>query len=96
MTPSQEELKIADKNAQDVVNAWGFNMHAGNTDFTPEFNTLFDTADRYQRARENADFYRRRGQLTETDEGVAALAKERDAWRLFAESFRAWELSQKN
>ena len=75
MAPSEEELKNADINAQEVVNAWGVNIHAGNTDFSPEFKALFDKADRYRQAREQADFYRRRIRLSETDEGVAALAK---------------------
>jgi hypothetical protein len=95
MAPSEEELKIADRNAQDVVNDWGLNIHAGNTDFTPEFNALFDKADRYRRARQNADFYRRRSQLSETDEGVAALAEETDAWQLFAERFNVWQQCHK-
>jgi hypothetical protein len=87
MALSEEELKIADRNAQDVVNYWGLN-NPGNTDFTPKFHALFDKTDRYRRARQNADFYRRRSQLSETDEGMAALAEETDAWQLFAESFK--------
>lgn len=68
----------ADLIAQDVVNAWGINIAAGNeTLMTPEFLGILDKACRYQHAKHQADFYRRRNALDEEmahDETVARQA----------------------
>ncbi len=43
----EQYLEHADKLAQDVVNAWGNSVTAGNA-LTPEFNELFDKACTYR------------------------------------------------
>jgi hypothetical protein len=59
----------ADVIAQDIVNAWGLNMRAGNGNLlTSEFLGVFDRACRYQEAKRLADFYRKHN--VEDDEAL--------------------------
>lgn len=90
MAPSDDDLKNADKNAADVANILGV-QDVGTS--VPELWDLFWKVQRYQHARDQANFYRGRNQL-DSDEGVEALAKETNAWQLFDEAFKAWRLSQ--
>jgi len=58
----------ADAMAQDVVNAWGVNMQAGNGPFlTEEFKVLLDKACSYRDAKELADNHRQFGMLSDRD-----------------------------
>jgi hypothetical protein len=52
MPPLEQYLEQADKLAQDVVNAWGVNVQAGNGALlTPQFKALVDRACLYRNAR---------------------------------------------
>jgi hypothetical protein len=73
--------------AQEIVNAWGLNVRAGNSSvLTPAFMDVFDKACRYQQAKQQADSYRRLNALHET----GAEAEETAARQLFAEAFTEW------
>jgi len=62
-------LENADGLAQDVVNAWGVNVSAGNaSDLTPEFKRLLDKACRYRTAKSIADNHREFNVLTDAEE----------------------------
>jgi hypothetical protein len=93
MAPLENYLEHADKLAQDVVNAWGVNMQAGNGDLlTPEFNLLLDKACRYRIMKSIAENHRESKILSErtaTEEQVARLG--------FAETYKTfWERHHKN
>jgi len=79
----QEDI---DKIAQDVVNAWGKNFHAGNAaSLNEEFNALVEMACRYQDAKRRADNYRRFNALSERE-----AADESTTRRAFAEAHAKW------
>jgi len=87
MPPLEIYLEQVDKLAQDVVNAWGLNVSAGNAaDLTPEFKSLLDKACNYQSAKRTADNHREFGILTERDE--AELQAKRLA---FAEEYKIFD-----
>src|SRR5260370_38298657 len=86
MQPLEAYLEHANSLAQDVVNAWGVNVSAGNaSDLTPEFKSLLDKACNYQTAKRIADNHREFGILTEGEE--AELQAKRLA---FAEEKKAF------
>lgn len=87
--PSIEEyLERADDLAQEVVNAWGVNMQAGNAALlTDEFKSVFDKACRYRDAKEVADNHREFSMLSERD-----AAEEMTTRQAFAEAYKIlWE-----
>jgi hypothetical protein len=81
-------LERADELAQEVLNAWGINMRAGNAALlTEEFKTLLDVACRYRSAKENVDNHRQFDMLSERD-----VAEEKRTRQMFAETYKAfWE-----
>ncbi len=86
MQPLEAYLEHANSLAQDVVNAWGVNVSAGNaSDLTPEFKSLLDKACNYQTAKRIADNHREFGILTEGEE--AELQAKRLA---FAEEYKVF------
>jgi hypothetical protein len=91
MQPIEKYLERSDELAQEVVNAWGTNMRAGNADFlTDDFKALFDKACRYRNAKSTADNRRQFGALNERDAAEEAI--ERQA---FGEAYKSyWEKHQ--
>jgi hypothetical protein len=91
MRPIEEYFDKADALAQDVVNAWGVNVQAGNSGFlAADFNDLLDKACRFRTMKRLADNHREFGMLTETD--AAEVVATRQA---FAEAYRRfWEQHQ--
>jgi hypothetical protein len=86
--PSLEQyLEQADKLAQEVVNAWGVNVQAGNTVLlTAQFKVLLDNACRYREARKLADNHRQFNVL-----GDQAEAQEKATRQAFAEAYRVFD-----
>lgn len=79
-------LKNAAVIAQDVVNAWGLNVQAGNRDsLTAEFLDVFEKACRYQEKKQSADFYRAHNALS----GECAQAEDA-ARRTFIQAYLPW------
>jgi hypothetical protein len=65
MEPRLQREEDADKLAQDVLNAWGANVAAGNAELlSTEFKALFDKTDAYRFARKIADNRREHNILT--------------------------------
>ena len=93
MAPLEKYLEHVDKLAQDVVNAWGVNMQAGNGELlTPDFKALLDKACRYRTARSIADNHREFNVLSER-----TAAEEQEARLGFAETYKTfWEQHQEN
>jgi hypothetical protein len=91
MPPIEDYLEHADELAQEVVNAWGVNMRAGNAAFlTGEFKAVFDRACRYRSAKNGADNHRQVNMLNEQD-----AAEETATRQGFAEAYRTfWEKHQ--
>lgn len=91
MPPIEEYLEHADELAQEIVNAWGVNMRAGNgAFFTDEFKVVFDKACRYRNAKNDADNHR---QVNVSSEGDAA--EETATRQGFAEAYKTfWEKHQ--
>jgi len=86
MPKFEDHLNNADALAQEVVNAWGQNVQAGNRDsLTPEFLDVFDKACRYQERKWSADSYRAHNALS--DEGARA---ENEARRTFIQAYLPW------
>ena len=84
MTPLEKYVEAADILAQDVVNAWGVNMQAGNGDLlSPEFKVLLDTACQYRTMKNIADNHRRFNALSEQ-----TAAEEQEARLGFAETYK--------
>jgi hypothetical protein len=68
MPPIEEYLANAPKLAQDIVNEWGMNMHAGNgSRLCEEFLALNEYAYRYITAKDVADNHRKLSGVTEED-----------------------------
>jgi hypothetical protein len=88
---TEQYLEHADYLAQEVVNAWGVNMQAGNAAFlTDEFNALLDKAWRYRDAKSNADNRRQSHTLSEQD-----VSTEEASRKEFAEAYKTfWEKHQ--
>jgi hypothetical protein len=86
--PSLEQyLEQADKLAQEVVNAWGVNVQAGNAVLlTAQFKVLLDNARRYREARKLADNHRQFNVL-----GEQAEAQEKATRQAFAEAYRIFD-----
>jgi hypothetical protein len=93
MTPLEKYVEDADSLAQDVVNAWGVNMQAGNGDLlTPDFKVLLDKACYYRTTKSIADNHRQFNVLNER-----TAAEEQEARLEFAETYMTfWERHQKN
>ena len=86
MPPIEEYLEKADKLAQDVVNAWGVNMQAGNAPcLTNQFKALFNKACLYQNARRLANNHRQFYMLSEQE-----ASEEQSTRQTFAEACRAF------
>lgn len=91
MPPIEKYLERADELAQEVVNAWGVNMRAGNAAFlTDDFKALLDKACRYRDAKSDADNNRQFNMLSERD-----AAEEKATRQTFAEAYKSfWERHQ--
>jgi hypothetical protein len=91
MPTIEQYSEHADMLAQEVVNAWGVNMQAGNAAFlTDEFKDLFDKAWRYRDAKSNADNHRQFQTLSDRDESTEEASRKE-----FAEAYKTfWEKHQ--
>jgi len=85
--PLETYLANAEHLAQEVVNAWGLNVDAGNSSYlTPEFNRLLDRACSFRSAKGIADNHREFNLLSER------VATEETASRTaFAEEFKIFD-----
>jgi hypothetical protein len=84
MTSIAEYVKRADELAQDVVNAWGVNVQAGNgTHLSAKFMNLFERAYSYRIAKRIADNHRQFAILTELD-----AVEEEAARQVFADAYK--------
>jgi hypothetical protein len=92
MAPLEKYLEQADKLAQDVVNAWGVNMQAGNGDMlSPDFKALLDKACQYRTAKSIADNHREFNILSER-----TAAEEQESRLEFSETYKTfWERREK-
>jgi hypothetical protein len=74
----EDYIKHADDLAQEVVNAWGINVSAGNAaTLTTDFKALFEIACQYRTARHIADKHRREFNfLSEQDTTTEKLTRE--------------------
>jgi hypothetical protein len=87
MTPLEKYVEDADKLAQDVVNAWGVNMQAGNGGLlTPDFKVLLGRACQYRTMKNIADNDRQFNVLSER-----TAAEEQEARLGFAETYKTFE-----
>lgn len=86
--PLEDYIEHADDLAQEVVNAWGINVSAGNAAYlTAPFKDLLETACQYQTAKRIADNHREFNFLTEKE-----AANEKATRNAFAEVYKAhWE-----
>jgi hypothetical protein len=93
MMPLEKYVEAAEKLAQDVVNAWGVNMQAGNGDMlTPEFKVLLDKACQYRTVKGIADNHREFNVLNER-----TAAEEQETRLEFASTYKTfWERREKN
>jgi hypothetical protein len=89
--PIEDYIEHADELAQDVVNAWGVNVSAGNSAYlTASFKALFDAADHYRTAKQIADNRREFNLLTEEE-----ADKEQATRASFAQAYKKrWEAHQ--
>ena len=86
MPTFEDCLKDAAVLAQDVVNAWGLNVQAGNRDLlTAEFLDVFEKACLYQEKKRSADFYRTRNALSEEHAQAEDAAR-----RTFIQTYLPW------
>jgi len=86
MPPLEEYLKDADRLAQEVVNAWGINVQAGNAPLlTTQFKALLGKACLYRTARRLADNHRKFDVMSEAEE-----AEELAVRHSFAEAYKAF------
>lgn len=84
MPTLEQYIARADEIAQEVVNAWGLNVQAGNADLlSPEFKALVDKACQYRTLRQVADNRREFGIFTEKDAGEESAAR-----RALAEAYK--------
>ena len=82
---AQKELN-ADQLAQDVVNAWGVNMNAGNGKYLSSgFRALFDKTCAYRDAKKVADNRREHNMLTDQE-----AAQERTTRKEFLDAYRTF------
>jgi hypothetical protein len=87
MVTITELMQNADKLAEETVNAWGTHILAGNAEFLlPEFTTLFESACKYQTAKQHADAFRFVPDLAGNDGGAAAT-EEAQVKRAFVEAY---------
>lgn len=88
--PLEKYLEHADELAQEVVNAWGVNVTAGNAAYlTADFMALFDKTCLYRDAKKVADNHREFNMLTERD-AVEEKARRQafvEAYSTFYEKF---------
>jgi len=84
----EDYIKHADELAQEIVNAWGINVSAGNAaTLTTEFKALFEITCQYRTAKETADNHREFNFLSEQD-----ATKEKETRESFAKAYKCyWE-----
>jgi hypothetical protein len=89
--PIEDYIEHADALAQDVVNAWGINVSAGNSaSLTESFKALFETAAQYRTAKQVADNRREFNLLSEEE-----AAKEKETRETFARAYKKhWDSHQ--
>jgi hypothetical protein len=83
-------IEHADELAQEVVNAWGGNVSAGNAArLSPDFKALFEKTCRYRDAKQLADNHRQFNALSEKDaaEEIAARQEFAEAYRDFSDKY---------
>ena len=69
----EDYIEQADDLAEEIVNAWGINLNAGNSaTLTTDFKALFELACQYRKARETADNHRE----SEQDAKIEKLTRE--------------------
>ena len=86
MPTLEEYLRNADSLAQEVVNAWGINVEAGNASLlTDQFKVLLDKACLYRNAKNLADNHRKFNILSQQEEVEVKTARQ-----TFAEAYRAF------
>ena len=86
MPTFEDYLEDAAVLAQDVVNAWGFSVQAGNRHLlTAEFSDVFDKACRYQERKQSADFCRACSALSEEQAQAEDAAR-----RAFVQAYLPW------
>lgn len=80
-------MEHADELAQEVVNAWGGNVAAGNAKLlTEDFKNLFEITCRYRTARETADNLRQFNMLSERE-----ATAEKETREAFARAYKDYE-----
>jgi hypothetical protein len=86
MPAIEDEERRADESAQQVVDAWGVNVRAGNAALlTDDFKALFDKACRYRDAKSLAENHREFNMLTERE-----ATEEKSMRHAFLEAYRAF------
>jgi hypothetical protein len=86
MRPIEDYLQQAEALAQDVVNAWGISVQAGNGELlSDEFKDVLDKACRFRTIKRLAENHREFGILAEM-----VAAEETTTRRAFAETYRSW------
>jgi hypothetical protein len=73
----EDYIDHADDLAQEIVNAWGISVSAGNAaTLTTDFKALFEIASLYRNARETADNHREFNFLNHQDAKIEKLTRE--------------------
>lgn len=86
MSTREKDEERADEWAQNVVDAWGVNVRAGNAALlTEEFKSLFNLACRYRDAKRVAENHRQFNVLTQRE-----AAEEDRTLREFVKEFEAF------
>ena len=86
MPPIEEYLQNADTLAQEVVNACGINVTAGNAELlAPDFKALCEKAFIYRETKRLADNHREHGGVSQR-----LAAEEKATRQAFAEAYKAF------
>lgn len=86
MPTLEEYLRNADSLAQEVVNAWGLNVEAGNASLlTEQFKVLLDKACLYRNAKNLADNHRKFNILSQQEEVEVKTTRQK-----FAVAYKAF------
>jgi hypothetical protein len=86
MPATEDEERRADGWAQQVVDAWGVNVQAGNAALlTDDFKALFDKACQYRDAKSLGDNHRESNMLSERD-----ADEEKSTRHAFLEAYRTF------
>ncbi len=84
--PIEEYVEHADTLAQDMVNAWGINMQAGNGPvLSEEFKEVFEMTCEFRTAKRVADNWRRAGMPTEAVDAIVQVKRQ-----VFAQAFKTF------